>query len=482
MKIETTPRDDHQVQITVEIEPQKFESARHRAAHKVSEKIKIPGFRPGKAPFDVVVRQVGEESIKEEATELLVDEIYPDIIKEAGITPAAPGSLTDISVDHEPYQFTFVVPLEPTVDLGDYKAIHQEYQPPVVTDEEVAEFLKQIQNANSVVEPAGRPAQEGDLLYLTLSWTIDGIEIDKPQNAPYQVIIPTEEKLSEMEWPFQGFSRGLIGKSEGDIVEVEHSYPEDFQDPAMKGKTVHYSVIVNSVKTFNLPEINDEFAQSLGDLQNLDELKARVREQLEANHQAEYDDQYFTEIIDQIVSQSTIKYPPQVLDEQKEDVLHNLEHDLSHQNMDLETYLKTRNMEKEEFIEKEVTPAAIKRLERSLILNEVSKLEKLEINQDELQNSFQETLDDLSQTEEFQELSKKMPKKQLANAVATEAANRLMNRKIFETLKTIASGRVSESAPVDTATNDSSTDVLAKDESTLQPEGDHHSEEPEIEA
>jgi trigger factor len=450
LKIETTTRDDHQVKIIVEIEPNQFESARHRAAHKIADKVKIPGFRPGKAPFDVVQRHVGDEAIKEEALELLVDETYPKAVEESGVKPAAPGTLTDMSKE-EPYKFTFLVPLEPTVDLGEYKSVRQSYVAPIVTDEQVTEYVEQIRNANSVVEPAGRAAQVGDLLYLTISWKVEGDEAKDPQNAPYQVIIPTKEKQADMEWPFKGFARKFIDASEGDTKEIQHSYSDDFEDSTMKGKTVHYNVVVNSVKTFKLPELNDEFAQSLGDIQNVDDLKKRVREQLETNTKTEYDDKFFSEVVDQVISKATIKYPPQVLDDQKDDVLHSLEHDLSHQNMDLETYLKTRNLEKEAFIDKEVTPAAKKRLERSLVLNEISKAEKLELKEEELQTSFQETLMDLSQTEEFQELSKKMPQKQLANAVAMEAANRLMNRKIFDALKTIAAGSDAVETPASEA-------------------------------
>lgn len=451
MKIETTPRDDHQVQLIVEIEPTQFEAARHRAAHQIASKVKIPGFRPGKAPFDVVQRHVGDDAIQQEAIDLLVDESYPKAIEESGIKPAAPGALQDISKE-PPYKFTYLIPLEPTVDLGDYKTIRHTYENPSVTDEQVDDFIGQLRNASSVVEPAGRPAAEKDLLYLTISWKIDGEEPKDPQNSPYQVIIPEKEKQSDMEWPFKGFSRKLIAASEGDKKEMQHSYPEDFGDSTLRGKTVHYTVEVNSVKTFKLPELNDEFAQTLGDIPTVDDLKKRVRQQLEENAQKEYDDKYFSEVVDKIIAQATVKYPPQILEDQEKEVLHNLEHELSHQNMDLETYLKTRQMEKADFIEKEVTPAAKTRLERSLVLQEITKTEKIELNQADLQTSFNETLNDLSQTEDFQEMSKKMPKQQLSQAVAMEAANRLMNRRVFEVVKNFATGSAdAQEAPAEVA-------------------------------
>src|SRR5512143_2836375 len=121
MKIQQTPRDDHQMEVLVELENDQLEAARRKAARKISEKAKIPGFRPGKAPYPVVVRHFGEAAITEEAVELLVDDIYPKMLDEAQIKPGAAGALENIE-KLDPPTFKFLVPLAPTVNLGDYRA------------------------------------------------------------------------------------------------------------------------------------------------------------------------------------------------------------------------------------------------------------------------------------------------------------------------------------------------------------------------
>ena len=128
MKLETQPRDDHQVTLIVELEPERMEGAKRRAARQLSERKSIPGFRPGKAPYDVIVRTFGENAIVEDAVDLLLDEIYPEALKESKVEPAAPGSLEKVEDLESKPKFTFTVPLAPSVTLGDYRSIRLPYK------------------------------------------------------------------------------------------------------------------------------------------------------------------------------------------------------------------------------------------------------------------------------------------------------------------------------------------------------------------
>jgi len=127
LKIETHPREDHQTTMVVEVDAERLEGARRRAARKIAERAKIPGFRPGKAPYDVVRRLYGDAVITEEAVEILVDDIYPQAIKEADIKPSGQGQLENIE-SMDPPKFVFTVPLAPTVELGDYRSVRLPYE------------------------------------------------------------------------------------------------------------------------------------------------------------------------------------------------------------------------------------------------------------------------------------------------------------------------------------------------------------------
>lgn len=443
MKIETESRDDHQIKLIVELEPEMLERKMHKAARHISEHNKIPGFRPGKAPYDVVVRIAGEERVKEEAIEMLVDEVYPEALKEQNIEPGAVGSLEEI-ISTDPPKFAFIIPLQPIVSLGEYQAVRVPYAFPGVTDEETEKAVERFRSSYSTYESVDRPAEEEDILSFTYSAfnITDGTEVSIFEERPLQVRILKSDEDREAEYPFSGFSRDFLGANASDEKDLEFTYPEDYSRKDLKGKKVRYHVKVDSVKKIVLPEVNDEFIRNFGEFASVDEFKTEVRKQLEANNLTEYDYGYYKQIIDKIKTSATIKYPPQLLEEEKQEVIKGIEHDLSHQKMDLDSYLKVRQMTKDEFIEKEVVPSAKERLERSLILNEVSKSEKIELTDEDMQNSYKETLNEMAGTPDFQKLQKKVPQKQLINSIAMEAASRAMNRRVFESLKKIANGEL----------------------------------------
>ena len=167
MKIDTTTLENHQVKLTVEVEPESLESAKHRAARQIAKKTKIPGFRPGKAPYPVIVRQIGEAAILEEAIDLLVQDVYPKAIDEAGIHPYGPGKLENVA-SMEPPKFEFVIPLEAEVELGDFHSIRRTYEPAPVTEKQVDDVVEDLRDRQAILEPVTRPAQEGDVVYVRI--------------------------------------------------------------------------------------------------------------------------------------------------------------------------------------------------------------------------------------------------------------------------------------------------------------------------
>jgi trigger factor len=441
LNIETQTRDDHQVQIKVQIPDDRLEKAKRHAARHISEHSKIPGFRPGKAPYDMVLRFVGEERIYQEAVEHLVNEIYPEALKESKIEPATQGSLEDVSKEL-PLSFTFLVPLQPTVDLGNYKTIRHAYASPTISEKDVDDAIERIRRSSATVEPLDQPAAEGNLVYLTYSGTL--IKAD-PNEDPLvwkdrslEVKIDSKEEERESEYPFKGFSRKLIDAKEGDEKSFSYTYKKDYPDEKLKGKSIDFAVKIQSVKTLKLPELNEQFLQGLGQFESVDAFRATIRTQLESEATSSYDNEYFNNVVDLLREGASIKYPPQLLEDEKDDLRKSVERNLASQKLDLETYLKLRKSTREEFEDQEIIPSAKNRLERSLVINEFSKQEKIELPENEMQEMFNQTLNDLARTEDISQLQKKLSKRQLTNAIAMEAANRLMNKHLFKALKTIA--------------------------------------------
>lgn len=441
MKIETESRDDHQIKLIVELEPELLQRKMHRAARHFSEHNKIPGFRPGKAPYDMVTRYAGEERVQQEAIEMLVEEIYPEMLKEQNIEPATMGSLDEV-ISTNPPKFSFIIPLKPTVDLGDYRSVRVPYAYPGVSDADVAQAVERFRSSYATYEPVERAAVKDDILSITYSAKNISVSPEETlfENRPLQVRILKDDEEREVEHPFNGFSRKFLGVNAGKELDLSFTYPDDYSRQDVKGKNVNYHVKVDAVKQIVLPEVNEDFIKNFGPFSSIAAFTAEVRKQLESSSQAEYDYQFYKIVVDKIKAGATIKFPPQLLDEEKDTMLKSIEHDLSHERMDLDAFLKIRKQTLGEFMEKEVTPAAKERLERSLILNEISKLEKIELSNDDLQASYSETLNEMAGTPEFQKLQKKKPQQELINSIAMEAASRAMNRRVYAALKSIATG------------------------------------------
>ncbi len=424
------------MKVIAEFEADVLEKYKHQAARKLSERAKIPGFRPGKAPYDVVVRLYGEEAITDEAKGLLVDENYPKILDEAKINPAAPGSLEEIS-EGNPVKATFIVPLEPSVELGDYMAMRKKYTLKAVSEKQIDEFVNRMRRNYATAEPSENPAANGDLVYLKLDANLTHPEGDEKaevlKESPIQVVIG-ENDPEENDFPYAGFGDNLIGLKEKDEKTFKYTYPADSKYDRLRGKEVEFHAVIESVKTLQLPELNDEFAQSVGgNFENVQNLRDVVKTQLEEQAKNEYERGYFDALIDDLVKKSTVKYAPQTLEHEMEHVVESIQQDLTNQHMELETYLKTLKKEKDAWLEEEVKPAARKRLERSLVLDELARKENVQVKNEDLQKEFESIINEMSYGADMKKLQKELRSERMANAIAMEAASRLLNRKTFFT-------------------------------------------------
>ncbi len=434
MKFEKTIQEDHQAQVVVEVEPDRLETAKHRAARKLAERGKIPGFRPGKAPYEVILRYYGDSAVYEQAVDLLVDEVYPDMLKEAEIKPAAAGSLEKIDGTESP-KFTFKVPLMPEVSLGDYHSIRlpYEFQPP--GKEKLDQALEELQQMYGSTETVEREAQESDYLLIDLK-----SEKESLTRGGFATMIRKDDR--DNEFPFPGFARELIGLKSAETKKVVHTYSKDFTDDTLAGETVDIEATIKTVRSVTLPALDDEFAKTAGQYESLEALKEVLTKDIEARARADYDDEYFAKLVDKIKEGATIKYAQQSLNHEAEHVVDDLRQRLSQQGLDLETYYKMRSTDKAKFFEEEAKPVARKRLERSLILDEVSRQEKIEVDNKSLDQEFNNTLVDLQM--QGVNMNKirggKQGQQRVAEAVAMESANRLLTRRTLEKLKSIATG------------------------------------------
>jgi trigger factor len=453
LKIDKTIEENHEAKLVVEIEPEMMDKYKRRAARKISERGKIAGFRPGKAPYEMVVRTYGEQPIIEQAVDFLIDSEYSNILQEAGLNPGAAGSLESID-SLEPPKFTFRVPLAPEVDLGDVKSLRMPYEWTAPDESEVNKAIEDLRQMYSTTENVEREVQEGD--YVMVDVKSETTELNRTGFAAF---VRKEER--DTEWPYNGFAQELIGLKSGDVKTIQHTFPEDWDVEELRGKDTEMEVTLKTVRAVTLPELNDDFAKTVGAGETLEQLREAVKKDVETRSKTDYDDKYFVDLIEKIKEGATLKYHKHALEHEGEHVLEELSQRLSQQNMDLETYFKLRNTTREKFLEEEVQPVAKKRFERSLILDEIVRSENIQVDNEALDAEFNQTLSNLAM--QGVDLSKirggRQGQQRVDQAVAMESANRVLTRRALEVLKSIATGEyradmakadmISEGGPVE---------------------------------
>lgn len=444
MKIETHPQEEHQITLTVTLEAAQMESAKRRAARRLSERHKIPGFRPGKAPYEIVVRTFGEGAVIEEAIDLLLDEIYPKALDEAKINTGGPGTLKNIENLEGAPVFTFSVPLAPEVELNDYRSVRipYEWQPPDET--EVEKRLAEIQRLHAKTETVERPIQTNDYVLLDLvgkriEGETEGETLIERKSMP--VFIYDEERPNE--WPYPGFNRELIGAVPGEIRSFTHTFPEDHPDEKLRGQTVRFEASIRIVRGTILPELNDDFARQVGPFENLEALRGVLRADLAQQSRAKYDDEYVEKVLKAIQEQAVIRYAPQTLEHEMEHLREDFEEMLFKRGLTLEAYLKTRDMDESRFMAEEIRPMAQRSLERNLLLLEIAQREKITVGEEDLNRAFGQIL--LERSEEDEDIQKylngkgKLPRR-LTEQLGTEAFLRAHGQLLFERIKAIGMG------------------------------------------
>jgi trigger factor len=444
LKFEKEILDDRQARITVDYTEQEFEGFKRRAAKKIAKNAKIPGFRPGKAPYNVIVNHYGEGAVLQEALDILLDDEYGKILEQAEIEPSGQGSLESIE-QYDPPKLVFIVPLEPEVELGDYREIRKPYELEEFDISQVNDFIDNIRRNSATIVPADHPAQEGDLVYFNLSGEFLNPKEDEDatitDKTPQQVVIPEDGKVSEKEWPYPGFARELIGTKAGESKEIQHKYPTDYADEDYQGKTAVFTVEIQSVKELELPEVDEEFIKSVGDYESPEDFRESVEERLRNEHQNSYDNEYFNDLMEEITENTEMNYPPQMLEHEEEHVLEDIKSRLENQGLDFETYLKLRDTDEETFMEEEVRPAAKQRLERTLVTDALVEAEGIKLDQDMLQKQINAVMSEVFYSSNAKEMQDQMGKEEFSRAISMEGVHRTINNQIMERLKLIATGQ-----------------------------------------
>lgn len=450
MKVQTKRLENCQTEMIIEVEPERVEEAMRKAARSISEQTKIPGFRPGKAPYHVVLQMFGRQTVLEEALEDLGPKLYSQALDEAGIDPYGPGKLVDIQ--WEPLVLTFHVPMPPEVDLGDYRRLRLDVPPVEVTDEEVEKALEEARKAHAVWTPVDREAQMGDQVVFQVTFAE---EDSSPETS--------ETVLGEDTTLLPGLAEKLVGMRAGETRTFELTFPEDWEDEDLAGQTRTITVTVQEVKERELPDL-DEMPALMGDFPDLDALKAHLRSQIMQAKERERDEELIDKAFTILTEQAKISYPDFMLEEAVEDILADHDSVLRRQGFTLDDYLRVLHIEREAYRQQQ-KPEAEQRLRRTLVLTKLAELEKLAVEDQEVEERADSLAESSGNPEMMQEVYR-MPELQ------RYLRNQLLVEKVRQRVLEIVTGRVPE-LPADEPASEASAEAPLAEASAEEP-----SEEP----
>ncbi|MBX7214471.1 MAG: trigger factor, partial [Thermoflexales bacterium] len=331
MEVQAEKLDTHEAMLTIAFDEATIKQVRREVADKLSRAIRLPGFRPGMAPQSAVISAMGgEEAFMSEVTEALAQKFYAKAIDQAKIEPYGPGSIEKVDVD--PVRMQVRVPLEPEVDLKDYKSIR--VAAPIVTVEpaEVEAQLAEIREENAVIQTVERPAQAGDQIQAT----VEG----KAEDRTVLMIRDRKVVLAQDNVAVPGLVEHLVGMTAGEEKDVDLVMPEDFEREDLRGKTINTHIKVAQVSSRTLPELDDNLALAASSFSTLaemrDDVTATIRKAKEDDARRAYEDQ----VLGTFTDLSALTLPPTYLEDRANEAVEDVKGDISRSGYNFDDWLK----------------------------------------------------------------------------------------------------------------------------------------------
>ncbi|MBC7765049.1 MAG: trigger factor [Hyphomonadaceae bacterium] len=375
------------VKLTIEVSTEKFEEGVQKSYLKNAKKYNIPGFRKGKAPRKMLERYYGEGIFYEDAINFVCPEAYDNAVQETGIEPI---DRPEIDIDNigvgEILIFTAKVTVKPEVVLGDYKGIEVEKVAYNVTDEQVnAEINKMLEKNSRMVTIEDRAILDGDIVNMDFEGFVDDVAFPGGKGDAFDLTIGSGQFIP-------GFEEQLVGKSIGEDIDVNVSFPTEYHAEELAGKPALFKVKINSIKAKELPAVDDEFAKDVSEFDTLEALKADILQKQTEIAQKREKDELETSIMDKAVSNATVEIPDVMVETQIDQSIRDFEMRLKGQGLEFEQYMQYSGMDMDAMRE-QFKAQAQKQVKNTLIIEKIAKTENIEITEDDIEAEFAKIAD-----------------------------------------------------------------------------------------
>ena len=379
VEVEVKELEGGQVELQVRVPPEPVGKARNEVLKGFGKRANIPGFRQGKAPRSVVERFVDQDALREQIIDALLENAYDAAVEKAEVEPLDRARIREATLaDDGSLTFLASLTLRPKIELDEYKGLDVTRRVSPVTEEQVEGELERLRARRSEFQelPEDGLVEKGDLAIVDYDMSVDGEKREDASAQGYPLEVGADQLFPEM-------NEALPGAKIGEAREFEIAYPEDHSDESLRGKTAQFMVTVREARRRQLPELDDEFAKQVSDLETMEALRERVRENLEAIGKAMAEDDVRTQLVRQVTEGATLDVPEAVVGREVDRRIEEIEAEMDRRGMTLRQHLQTRQMSFEDWradIETEARAAA----RRALVLDEIGEREKIQVTDEDV--------------------------------------------------------------------------------------------------
>ncbi len=382
MSVQVEKLEKNMAKLTIEVSAAEFEKALEDAFLKNKNKISIPGFRKGKVPRQMVEKMYGPEIFYEDAANALIPDAYSKALDECeeDIVSSPEIDVTQIEKGKD-FIFTATVALKPEVKLGKYKGVKVEAAEVTVTDEEVdAKIERERENNARTIEVTDRPVKDGDMTVLDFEGFVDGVAFDGGKGENYPLTIGSGAFIP-------GFEEQLVGAEIGKEVEVNVTFPEDYQAEELKGKAAVFKCTIKEIKEKELPALDDEFASEVSEFDTLEEYKKDVKETLTIEREKAAREAKEAAVIDAIIADSDMDIPEAMVTTQQKQMIDEFAQRMQMQGLSMEQYFQFTGATLDKMME-QVKPQAETRIKSRLVLEAVAAKEGIEATEEDYEEEI----------------------------------------------------------------------------------------------
>lgn len=377
MSLQVEKLENNTAKLTIEVPAEELDKAIQKAYQKNKSKFNIPGFRKGKVPFAMVEKMYGVGVFYEDAANDLIPEAYANAAEESGLEIVARPEISVTQIEKgKPFIFEAEVTLKPEVKLGKYKGVKVEKIDTTVTDEDVQAELDKVKEQNArLVAADDKAVEDGDQAIIDFEGFVDGVAFEGGKGEDYPLVIGSHSFIDT-------FEEQLIGKKVGEEVEVNVTFPEQYQAEELAGKPAMFKVTIKELKVKEYPELDDDFAQDVSEFDTLDEYKADIKKNLEEQKAADAEKEKESQVIEAIVKDAEMDIPEKMIEAQAQQMVEEFAQNIAMQGISFEQYMQFTGATVEQLME-QVKPQAQARVESSLVLEAIVKAENIEASDEE---------------------------------------------------------------------------------------------------